>query len=785
MEKLWEQKWRSFRQTQPQSAPEYIRTANNVVGAPTEALLRELTHSEYSKVVHVVADIDEEDLSFDNIFQGKKRIVIPFSPGPTGDIKRLLDLFEENGWKLNVEDGTVSKEVETQRGPQVRKVKVGKALTNLVKLKEKHEDAMRELNKAQTAKRQIARGNLAPSVIDAATQAGTTIQDLEAEAQEVENKWGAEVDKVYDRIQKDFSHPNVYYISALDVASLLKHWNENNNFYKQNPEALLGEQGKYSIVMTRAPIDVLRMSDFDDITSCHSPPNKMPDSATGGGYYECAVAEAKGHGPIAYVVENSDIPEGFDWEEDEVFDDSSREIYGVTPISRLRIRKFTHNEKGYELAVPEFRVYGKTFPTLGNAVTEFLRGAQANIPQPESLDVLTRWGGSYSDSEDGDILNSYYDSKSFEEGGEAFHNDDDEDDEDDFEEVPQEEDFERKCDAIEAHFGVEHLKHTYASYEIYQEGDETPLVLMNGGMEIAFDDDEMVDVMPDWRAQQPIVKEIQDEIPTYYVDDVDFAEYNSKFVVRLMAQAGNHEPTPDGYGEFIADTIKEELEDQYAAIHNAVRRVLIKHEVLKASRYDDLVAKLRSDPNLNLYNHFEAHVNDSGSMTLTLKEESEIPLDVTFLYTDDRDIKAADKIRFGALSSDGFRRDFWTGIIRMIEEAAKQIDLPGIEDPIEDDVSIRVPFEELEIMSTRTIQDSGKVVSKLDLQMSVTGLEETEDLVVAVKLIKFIDDNFDRVVKFTNKTFVASINSTNDLLKTLGGIMEADKMVNEVLEMLE
>ena len=42
------------------------------------------------------------------------------------------------------------------------------------------------------------------------------------------------------------------------------------------------------------------MSDFDQISSCHSPPSRP--SPSGNSYYKCAVAEAAGHGAVAYVV---------------------------------------------------------------------------------------------------------------------------------------------------------------------------------------------------------------------------------------------------------------------------------------------------------------------------------------------------------------------------------------------------------------------------------------------------------------------------------------------------
>ena len=46
------------------------------------------------------------------------------------------------------------------------------------------------------------------------------------------------------------------------------------------------------------------MSDFDTITSCHSPASRQNAYQS---YYKCAVAEAQGHGAVAYVVETEDL----------------------------------------------------------------------------------------------------------------------------------------------------------------------------------------------------------------------------------------------------------------------------------------------------------------------------------------------------------------------------------------------------------------------------------------------------------------------------------------------
>ena len=86
---------------------------------------------------------------------------------------------------------------------------------------------------------------------------------------------------------------------------LLDWWQNNQGTYTRDgnqktiESTFEGNDGsQYSIVLSRHPIDVLRMSDISNIRSCHS---------EGSEYFHCAVAEAKGHGPIAYLVETESL----------------------------------------------------------------------------------------------------------------------------------------------------------------------------------------------------------------------------------------------------------------------------------------------------------------------------------------------------------------------------------------------------------------------------------------------------------------------------------------------
>lgn len=52
--------------------------------------------------------------------------------------------------------------------------------------------------------------------------------------------------------------------------------------YEEFPEA-----SKYSVIFTKSAVDIARMSDHDDLHSCHAP---------GGSYFQCAIQEASDGG---------------------------------------------------------------------------------------------------------------------------------------------------------------------------------------------------------------------------------------------------------------------------------------------------------------------------------------------------------------------------------------------------------------------------------------------------------------------------------------------------------
>jgi len=193
------------------------------------------------------------------------------------------------------------------------------------------------------------------------------------------------------------------------------------NFASESDAEMGKAESKYSVVYSRVPIDVLRMSDFDEqnIESCHSPGNS---------YFKCAVAEAQNQGAIAFAVRTEDL-EGVDLDQREVFEDKKEGIEGITPVQRLRIRTLKDSEKDVIYGIPEIRPYpSQKINGFQQEVKKFVTNVQKELfikEEPDGqkkLDFttdtnnLTTLGGSYFDSSMGSILSSMLETLVKEEG---------------------------------------------------------------------------------------------------------------------------------------------------------------------------------------------------------------------------------------------------------------------------------------------------------------------------------------------------------------------------------
>lgn len=149
----------------------------------------------------------------------------------------------------------------------------------------------------------------------------------------------------------------------------------------------LDENEEFVIIITRNPIDVLRMSDFDGITSCHSQPGKFPNSD--GEYFYCAINDSIEGAAVAFLVEKDDFDNFLrarrasvirEFDGKEIFRDNEREDSGWTflndPVRRLRIRRFANDDESINLFMPEIKVYKEDMPGLAEVVRDFCYSKQ-------------------------------------------------------------------------------------------------------------------------------------------------------------------------------------------------------------------------------------------------------------------------------------------------------------------------------------------------------------------------------------------------------------------------
>lgn len=158
--------------------------------------------------------------------------------------------------------------------------------------------------------------------------------------------------------------------------------------------AMIGDA--MTVVVSRAPVDVLRMSDFQNIQSCHS---------QGGSFFRCAIEEAQDGGAVAYVVKTKDIKD-IDLQADEIFADRDREVSGVKPISRMRLRRFIDLDTMEDFAIPDLKVYGQSSEDLPNILRKWAKTAQPGLTGQRKERELAQIGTSYWDHYPSDLIDA-------------------------------------------------------------------------------------------------------------------------------------------------------------------------------------------------------------------------------------------------------------------------------------------------------------------------------------------------------------------------------------------
>jgi len=402
-----------------------------------EKVLREVTEDEMRVLEDVLDDLNPANLPLNDLFSNKMRVVIPFPTLDTNsELGKFSEFFRSQEYDVDWEKGMVYAERDMRsvddlldtligmQGGQPEKKKIKKIQMKIGKLFSKLADLSRRKDEIyQKVYKYMA--NINYKLADGEpvrTRTRVTGKMLKAALDE----------KEYENFQRINTQINLYVVNpgvagpaGYDLTDLAteygEYWKKNAGYIKKEINNI--DNDKYSIIITRHPIDVLRMSDFDTITSCHSPASRQNAYQS---YYKCAVAEAQGHGAVAYVVETEDLLSATNTgnidsaeqeiQEGEIFADDKRPFTGdIEPISRTRIRHVRYYEgdeppkrwdDGQDVGMPEKRVYGIDIPGLTNRVTDWARSNQeeviANMPKNDNgiidLNKFMIFGGSYEDT---------------------------------------------------------------------------------------------------------------------------------------------------------------------------------------------------------------------------------------------------------------------------------------------------------------------------------------------------------------------------------------------------
>jgi len=404
-----------------------------------EKVLREITDNEMLVIEDVLDDLDPAELPLNDLFGGKMRAIIPFPTiDPGTELGKFAKFFKSQEYDVDWDKGMVFAERNTataddlmntligmtQGQPEKKKtkkiqMKIGKLFKKIADLSRKKDELYQKVYDHLAGIGDSGYKLPTGKPVTQPHQVTVKMRNAALDEKEAEN-----LDRILAQIYLYIVNPGVVGPAGYNLTELatkyFQYWKDNAGFIKKEINNL--DNDKFSIIITRHPIDVLRMSDFDEITSCHSPASRASAYQS---YYKCAVAEAQGHGAVAYVVMTEDLLSATNTsnidsaeqeiQEGEIFADDKRSFSGdIEPVSRIRVRHVRYYEgdepparwdDGQDVGMPEKRVYGADIPGLANQVTNWARSNQeeviANMPKQDGMIDLSKFmifGGSYEDT---------------------------------------------------------------------------------------------------------------------------------------------------------------------------------------------------------------------------------------------------------------------------------------------------------------------------------------------------------------------------------------------------
>lgn len=329
-------------------------------------LLNEISKEIYNHIKDYMLNVSEYDKTFNNIFGNKTRIIFQGEKESNKTILFTEEFLASNEWTLDKQSQLATKQIKItipkgpKQGQQINKsikLKLSKILSEYIRL------FVQYLENNENEKDEEKRWKFFPY--------DSRIEDYQ----------------IQDRIK-------------LIEQEIIPFWKEKGELAQGEKD----ESEKYYIILSRNPVDVLRMSDAGDIHSCYS---------EGGEFHRCAISEAKEGGIVAFKISQEEYEKLDDLQDDEIFKDSKRDVEGIVPEKRILVRKFVNEEDNIRLAVPEVRIYGSSgysegkdydfYDSLRKKLDE-LQKEEVQKVNKDTFENFVRYGGSYSDTPDGELF---------------------------------------------------------------------------------------------------------------------------------------------------------------------------------------------------------------------------------------------------------------------------------------------------------------------------------------------------------------------------------------------
>jgi hypothetical protein len=482
------------------------------------------------------------------------------------------------------------------------------------------------------------------------------------------------------------------------------------------------QENPYVIVVSRHPIDLVRMSDHDNWTSCHAPR---------GGYFQCALADARGAGAIAYVVQKTEL-NNVNLDADEIFKDAERGIRGLEPLARVRLRKFVHTDDGYDLAVPENRVYGDKFPGFLETVRTWAlqkQSAKIGSTRPRMRDFELK-GGSYRDTTAGKLFNYFFsDSQDL---GDAKYTGEEDD-------SGMAEIWEQEVDETTRYYR-DRIKNFFFGAEV-DVTDGEPYVSIFSGMMFplspSFKEKIDLNILRDWRKQSEIIRQInsQTQLPRIGQIDVHGSDIYFNFESEGM--------TPDDYAQELYELGR--LDDDVTKIRATVYDILRRERVLPSTLASDFTQDYDYDD--EPFKHFILD-EDNAEWTLELKDKIKVKSEDK--YTSQETQNDFKKIATQQLQN-------WADQILNTKKRQKMLFDPQFANfykrSFAQEFKIDLGFE---IRSDYQKQQPPYFLD-LNLKIDFTALLPDEDFLEVQELVRFLDDNYEQFKNLMQKSFLAAL----------------------------